>query len=134
DIPQILVYESTTYELRGALHFYKGKSRLRNSVGHYTAYAKRGTHSWELYDDLKKRPIPVKENSTILCTCYGQRKMSRDTIAPGDQILSGLLKLFVTAHFSFTVLLRTEYGEPLVTLKFATSNATVAAHFSLAVL
>lgn len=67
DIPQILVYENTTYELRGAIHFYKGKSGLRNSVDHYTAYAKRGTHNWELYDDLKKRTIPVKENSTILC-------------------------------------------------------------------
>jgi len=67
DIPQILVYESTTYELRGAINFYKGKSGLRNSIGHYTAYTKRVTHNWELYDDLKKSPIPVKENSLILC-------------------------------------------------------------------
>lgn len=69
DIPQILVYESTTYKLGGAIHFYKGKSGLRNSISHYTAYAKSGTHNWKLYDGPRsqKRLIPVQENSTILC-------------------------------------------------------------------
>lgn len=42
DIPQILVYESITYDLRAVIHLYKGKSELRNSVSHYTTYAKKG--------------------------------------------------------------------------------------------
>ncbi|KAE9545276.1 hypothetical protein AGLY_000819 [Aphis glycines] len=68
--------------------------------------------------------------------------MSRDTSAPGGRTSSGLLKLFVTARFSLAVLPlvlfcgTTPYHaivsneEPLVTLKFTTSNATVTAHFS----
>jgi len=35
---------------------------------------------------------------------YSQRKMSRDTSALGGRISSGLLKLFVIAHFSLAVM------------------------------
>jgi len=54
DVPQILIHNSVTYELRGVISFHPGKSKLRNTIGHYNAYAKRGTGSWELFDDLKK--------------------------------------------------------------------------------
>jgi hypothetical protein len=55
DIPENLLHKSTTYVLREVLNYYKGKSQLRNSIGHYTAYYKREERNWELYDDLKKK-------------------------------------------------------------------------------
>ncbi|XP_016656228.2 uncharacterized protein LOC100569834 [Acyrthosiphon pisum] len=67
DIPQILTHSTKNYELRGVLCFYKGKGGLRSSVGHYTAYTKRYGRNWELFDDLKKKPIPVKETTTVNC-------------------------------------------------------------------
>ncbi|CAI6375745.1 unnamed protein product [Macrosiphum euphorbiae] len=54
DIPEIITVKSAVYELRGVLAFQRPKSSLRNSVGHYTTYVKRGSRNWELYDDLKK--------------------------------------------------------------------------------
>lgn len=67
DIPQILVHETTSYELRGVICFHRGKSGLRRSVGHYTSYTKRYGRNWELFDDLKKKPIPIKETTTVQC-------------------------------------------------------------------
>lgn len=67
DIPEILIYEETTYELRGVINFNRGKSGLRNTIGHYSAYTKRGTGNWELYDDVKKTPIAVKGNTVVSC-------------------------------------------------------------------
>ncbi|XP_050064744.1 uncharacterized protein LOC126553644 [Aphis gossypii] len=61
DIPQLIKVKSKVYELRGVLAFQRPKSSLRNSVSHYTAYIKRGSRNWELYDDLKKMPVLVKE-------------------------------------------------------------------------
>ena len=41
---------------------------LRTSVGHYTVYAKRSSgRQWELFDDMKKKPVPVKDTTTIMC-------------------------------------------------------------------
>lgn len=67
DIPKILIHNLVTYELRGVISFHPGKSKLRNTVGHYNAYAKRGTKNWELFDDLKKKPIPIKESKIVPC-------------------------------------------------------------------
>jgi len=67
DISPVLVCETTTYELRGVIAFRHGKSKLRNSIGHYTTYAKRDTKSWELYDDLKIKPVPVKDTTIVPC-------------------------------------------------------------------
>ncbi|KAF0738689.1 UCH domain-containing protein [Aphis craccivora] len=68
DIPQILVHETTRYELRRVICFYRGKGNLRRSVGHYTSYTKRYDRNWELFDDLKKNtPIPVKDTTTVDC-------------------------------------------------------------------
>lgn len=67
EIPQLLVLNSKTYELRGVISFQRGKSSLRNSIGHYCAYAKRGTKNWQLFDDVKKKPVPVKENKKVSC-------------------------------------------------------------------
>jgi len=61
DIPQLLFNANITYELRGVICFRHGKSQLRHSSGHYMAYMKRGEKNWELYDDLKKKPIPIKD-------------------------------------------------------------------------
>ncbi|CAI6377697.1 unnamed protein product [Macrosiphum euphorbiae] len=65
DIPQILIHNSVTYELRGVISFHLGKSKLRNTIGHYNGYAKRGTGSWDLFDDLKKKPIPTKASKIV---------------------------------------------------------------------
>ncbi|XP_060856025.1 uncharacterized protein LOC132933765 [Metopolophium dirhodum] len=65
DIPKLIKVKSTVYELRGVLAFQRSKSSLRNSVGHYTTYAKRGSKNWELYDDLKKIPVQVKEQTIV---------------------------------------------------------------------
>lgn len=67
DIPQILFHNSVAYELRGVISFHPGKSKLRNTIGHYNAYAKRGTGNWELFDDLKKKPIPTKDSKIVPC-------------------------------------------------------------------
>lgn len=60
DIPQILQHNSKTYELRGVLSFKAGKTKLRNSIGHYCAFAKRGTSNWEQFDDMKKNQFLSK--------------------------------------------------------------------------
>lgn len=67
DIPQILTHQTVSYELRGVICFISGKSGLRNSVEHYKSYVKRYGSNWELYDDMKKKPIPVKDNTIIQC-------------------------------------------------------------------
>ncbi|XP_050064844.1 uncharacterized protein LOC126553771 [Aphis gossypii] len=67
DIPQILQHNSKTYELRGVLSFKAGKTKLRNSIGHYCAFAKRGTSNWEQFDDMKIKTIPVKDTKVVNC-------------------------------------------------------------------
>lgn len=65
DIPSLIKTKSSTYELRGILAFYRPKSSLRNSVGHYKTFSKRGDNNWEMYDDLKKIPIRVKQQTVV---------------------------------------------------------------------
>lgn len=65
DIPQMLINNSVTYELRGVISFHPGKSKLRNTIGHYNAYARRGTGNWKLFDYLKKKPIPTKASKIV---------------------------------------------------------------------
>lgn len=67
DVPQIINLNYISYELRGVIHFRRGKSQLRNTVGHYTAYVKRSNKNWELFDDLKKKPVPIKETTQVSC-------------------------------------------------------------------
>jgi len=67
DIPKLLVYNYVTYELRGVISLQQAHSKLRTSSGHYNAYAIRGTKNCQLFDDLKKKPIPVKENKEVSC-------------------------------------------------------------------
>lgn len=67
DIPKLLVYNDVTYEIKGVISFQPAQSKLRTSSGHYNAYAIRGTNNWQLFDDLKKKPIPVKENKEVSC-------------------------------------------------------------------
>jgi len=59
------VINGKTYELRGVCSFEKGLSRLRNSIGHFKAYCKRGNTNWELIDDLKKKIYQVKSSKKI---------------------------------------------------------------------
>jgi len=65
NIPEILTLNGKTYELRDVCSFQRGLSRLRNTVGHFTAYCKRGNRNWELIDDLKKKMFPVKSSKKI---------------------------------------------------------------------
>lgn len=67
DIPTFLRKSNIIYELRGVISFRRGKNNLRNSVGHYVAYVKRAASSWELFDDLQKKPIPIKNTTIIPC-------------------------------------------------------------------
>lgn len=68
DIPQILCNANQIFELRGVISFLAGKSKLRHSIGHYKGYAKRGaTNNWEIFDDLQKKPIPVKSTTKVNC-------------------------------------------------------------------
>jgi len=71
DIPQLLVHETMSYELRGVICFYRGKGSLRSSVGHYTSYTKRYGRNWEWFDDLKKKSIPVKDTTTGALRIFG---------------------------------------------------------------
>jgi len=67
DIPPIINYQNTTYELRGVCAYRSGLSRLRTSVGHYTSYCKRGPKIWKIYDDLKSKSSRVKEDTEVAC-------------------------------------------------------------------
>jgi len=67
DIPKLLIYNYVVYELRGVISFQPAHSKLRTSSGHYNAYAIRGTKNWQLFDDLKKKSIAVKENKEVSC-------------------------------------------------------------------
>lgn len=67
EIPKLFVYNYITYELRGVVSFQPAQSKLRTSFGHYNVYAIKGTKHWQLFDDLKKKPIPVKENKEVSC-------------------------------------------------------------------
>lgn len=55
DIPQELRSSNITYELRGVISFRRGRSNIRNYVGHYQAYVKGVAANWELFDDLQKK-------------------------------------------------------------------------------
>lgn len=67
DIPPFLNYNSISYKLRGVLNYHKSKSQLRNSIGHYAAFAKREEGNWELFDDLKKKPMPINGKKEVAC-------------------------------------------------------------------
>jgi len=67
EIPPVLLNNSITYELRGVISFRSGKSNLRNTVGHYVTYTRRNTKNWEMFDDLKNKPIPVKDTTSVPC-------------------------------------------------------------------
>ena len=66
-IPEVLSINGTLiYQcLRGVCCYHEGMSRLRSSVGHYTAHCKRLNGNWEIMDDLKKKPVPVKRTKKI---------------------------------------------------------------------
>lgn len=67
NIPPIIIHEEIVYELRGVICFHRGKSNLRSFVGHYNTYIKRDRRIWEMYDDLRKKAVPVKETETVPC-------------------------------------------------------------------
>jgi len=63
DIPPVLSIENVIYELRGICSFTGNIS----DVGHYKAYCRRLNNSWEIYDDLAVKPIPVKSETIVPC-------------------------------------------------------------------
>lgn len=67
DIPLVLKYKEMTYNLRGVLNYRHGKSKLRNSIGHYSTYARREAGHWELYDDMKNKPVSKKISTIVAC-------------------------------------------------------------------
>ncbi|KAF0708911.1 Uncharacterized protein FWK35_00027913 [Aphis craccivora] len=56
DIPQILNLDSVAYELRGVIHYRRART-----------YVKRCGKNWELFDDLKKKAVPIKETTKVSC-------------------------------------------------------------------
>jgi len=66
EIPSVLTIQNTVYELRGVCSFTGGNL---SEVGHYTAYCKRSNGSWELYDDLAMKAIPIKNKTLVKCEC-----------------------------------------------------------------
>ncbi|CAI6354500.1 unnamed protein product [Macrosiphum euphorbiae] len=67
NIPPVLIINEKAFELRGVFCYQQGLSRLRNSVGHYYAYGKRGPNNWELFDDTRKKTKPVKNSTVAPC-------------------------------------------------------------------
>lgn len=67
DIPLVLIYKQIKYNLKGILGYRPGKSQLRNSIGHYSTYARREGGHWELYDDMRKKPVPIKNSKIVSC-------------------------------------------------------------------
>ncbi|CAI6355862.1 unnamed protein product [Macrosiphum euphorbiae] len=67
NIPPVLIINEKAFELRGVFCYQQGLSRLRNSVGHYNAYGKRGPNNWELFDDTRKKTKPVKNSTVAPC-------------------------------------------------------------------
>lgn len=65
DIFLIIICETLTYELHDVIAFRGEKSKLRHSIGHYLTYTKRDIKNWELYDDLKIKPVPVKDTTIV---------------------------------------------------------------------
>lgn len=66
NVQELLIYNFKTYELRGVKRL-KARSSSRSSVGHYNTYTKRGTKNWQLFEDLIKKPIPIKDKKIIPC-------------------------------------------------------------------
>lgn len=67
NIPPALIINNKAFELRGVFCYRQGLSRLRNSVGHYYAYGKRGPNNWEIFDDIRKKSKPVKNSIVAPC-------------------------------------------------------------------
>jgi len=67
DVPKVLQNNSCTYELRGIVNYRRGNTRTRLSIVHYNAYCKRSENRWEIMDDIKLKPTPIKENAHIYC-------------------------------------------------------------------
>jgi len=63
DIPPLLRIQNINYELRGICSLTGNVS----SVGHYKAYCRRVSNSWEIYDDLAVKSIPIKCETTVQC-------------------------------------------------------------------
>ncbi|XP_025192698.1 uncharacterized protein LOC112592766 [Melanaphis sacchari] len=67
NIPPVLIINDKAFELRGVFCYRQGLSRLRNSVGHYYAYGKRGPNNWEIFDDIRKKSKPIKNSIVAPC-------------------------------------------------------------------
>jgi len=68
NVPSVITINNIKYELRGICSHKHGMSRLRHIIGHYQSYCKRNhTNIWELYDDMKSKPIPVKASTRVPC-------------------------------------------------------------------
>jgi len=63
DIPEILISLGRAYELRGVGCYRRSLNSLRTSTGHYYACCKRGTNSWEMFDDLQKNVKQIKSST-----------------------------------------------------------------------
>jgi len=62
DISKTLKVHGNVYNLRGVIAFEGSARKLRQSYGHYTAYALRSNGQWQCYDDLKEQ-VSSKSNS-----------------------------------------------------------------------
>lgn len=61
DISKTITVHGDVYNLRGVIAFDGSARELRQSYGHYIAYALRSNGQWQCYDDLKEQ-VSSKSN------------------------------------------------------------------------
>lgn len=67
DIPPVLKYNSTSYELRGVISYQLGgKKWRRKRQENYYAYGFRGKRNWQLFDDINGKLITIDENTEVV--------------------------------------------------------------------
>lgn len=54
-ISRIIKNNFLVYTLRGVASYEKGKNRLQNLIGNYSAFAKKKNRVWEMHNGLQKK-------------------------------------------------------------------------------
>jgi ubiquitin C-terminal hydrolase len=65
DISKTIKMHGDVYNLRGVIAFNGSARQLRESCGHYKAYALRSNDQWQCYDDLKEEVLSKSSNFKV---------------------------------------------------------------------